>query len=126
MRNENLRSIKWVTKESKSKLTDWTSILSDEELREKYNSALKERLDNDDYDQFNEYVKQAGAATKTYVNKKCPGWFQFSRDDLLHCLKNATLSYAATHPRPTTSPHRRISQGKERIAKTHQHQTLLS
>jgi hypothetical protein len=44
-------------------------IPSDEELREKYNSALKELLDDDDYDdddydQFNEYVKQAGAAPK--------------------------------------------------------------
>jgi hypothetical protein len=23
-----------------------------------------------------------GAATKTYMKKKCPGWFQFSREDL--------------------------------------------
>ena len=91
----SLRSIKWVTKESKSELTDWTSILSDEELREKYNSALKEHLDDDDYDddydQFNEYVKQAGAATKTYMKKKCP-WFQFREKNYLHCLKNVTSS----------------------------------
>jgi oligoendopeptidase F len=86
-----------VTKESKSdRLDKHISILSDEELREKYNSALKERLDdndydNDDYDQFNEYVKQAGAATKTYAKKKCPGWFQFSRAELSPLLENLNI-----------------------------------
>ena len=88
----SVRSIKWVAKESNSELTDWTSISSDEELREKYNSVLKELLDNDDYDdddydQFNVYVNQAGAATKTYVKKKCPGWFQFSREELSSLLE---------------------------------------
>jgi hypothetical protein len=91
----SLRSIKWVTKERKSKLTVWTSILSDEELREKYSSALKERLDDDDYDnegydQFNEYVKQARAATKTYMKKKCP-WFQFSREELSPLLEKRNI-----------------------------------
>ena len=92
----SLRSIKWVTKERKSKLTVWTSILSDEELRERYSSTLKERLDDDDYDnegydQFNEYVKQAGAATKTYVKKKCPGWFQFSGEKLSLLLEKRNI-----------------------------------
>jgi lipoate-protein ligase A len=67
-------------KESKSKLTglDKDKQMSDEEFREKYNSTLKERLDNlddddydNDYDQFSEYLKPE--LQNVHEKKKCPG-----------------------------------------------------
>ena len=63
--------------------TDWDKIFNEKEYTTEFCKNFKEMIHNGiTYDEFNECINAAGKQTATTREKKCEGWFWYSRETL--------------------------------------------
>ena len=95
-------SIKFKTTFSKKSVIDWKSIKEKEEVNNKFNVNLRNRLKvTRNYTKFNDAILRSGEETATKKSNKDQGWYHFSRDTITPPLRPETLSCMLSEPNTT-------------------------
>ena len=82
------RSIKFKTKFIKEPVIDWKSIKEKDNVKNKFNVNLRNRLEAPfNYTDFNDAILCSGEDTEMFKNSENQGWFHFSRNTLTPTLE---------------------------------------